>query len=442
MANAGRAILGSLAAGLVALSAAGARAESFEFVTYAPPPGWTVQDAQGERIYVRKDAGGTGVAGLHAGLAPGSAEDAFAAAWRANVGQVVGGPPPSPEIRREGEFTVAVGAKRGEAQGAAVSAVLVTIVGRGRAVSAVGVASEGEALRQATAFLDSVTVGPGVPPVARREPPPGPAAQAGAGVEIDFEVPPGYAARTEGGSVVLVPPAGEATGCTYGLSPPRPSRGRLDADAEAALVEVVLPGWQRSGAWTSATRGSAAAGWPYHSCRADLHRDVGGSRDYATAMAMVLPAGTGRVHVVWGRGNPARCTLDDAAFARLFHSLRPRGWTPDGGKALLRDLQGTWRDTESHGVQQYRFLAGGRYEYGIGTVTRLGLLERTSSSAVDGRYEMRGSELVLTPERKDRDPSRRRVRVYEEYTAGRWWRFMSLFGESGEVRFDWIEPQR
>ncbi len=93
-------------------------------------------------------------------------------------------------------------------------------------------------------------------------------------------------------------------------------------------------------------------------------------------MTMAFPAGPGRVNIVWGVGNPARRTLDDLAFARLFHSLRPRGWNSDEGKALSRDLQGLWRNSQSVGVARHKFMANGRYEFGIGTVTRTGLLNR------------------------------------------------------------------
>ena len=101
-------------------------------------------------------------------------------------------------------------------------------------------------------------------------------------------------------------------------------------------------------------------------------------------------------NLIWGLGNPARCTLDDLAFARLFHSLGPRGWTSDHGKALSQQLKGTWRNSQSVGLTQYKFMPNGRYEFGIGTITRMGLFERTTSSVADGRDELREAELTVT----------------------------------------------
>jgi hypothetical protein len=237
----------------------------------------------------------------------------------------------------------------------------------------------------------------------------------------------------------------EKTPCAYGVSPARASKGQLEADARAALLES-LPGWQLKSDSYNAMRGVAGAGWPYFWFRADVQRLFGGSYEYATAMTMAFPAGPGRVNIIWGVGNPARCTLDDLAFARLFHSLRPRGWNSDGGKAISRDIQGTWRNSQRVGIAQYKFLANGRYEFGIGTTTRTGLFERTSSSVSDGRYELRGAELTIIPDRRDRSASKYRVRIYDEFVLGRWTRAMSLLDENAnpalEAQYMRIEDSR
>ena len=145
--------------------------------------------------------------------------------------------------------------------------------------------------------------------------------------------------------VVLTPATiDEKTPCAYGISPARSSSGNLEADARSAILEA-LPGWSLKSDSYNAMRGVAGAGWPYFWFRTDVQRLVGGSYEYATAMTMAFPAGQGLVNIIWGVGTPARCALDDLSFARLFHSLRPRGWISDGGKALSRELQGTWRNS-------------------------------------------------------------------------------------------------
>lgn len=432
-----RSMLGLLAA--VSPLGGEAQADVFEFLTYTPPPGWVKQALQDGVAYRR--ASGIGLITLYPSYpATGSAAEEFARTWRARVEPVVQGPPPTPQSQREGDYTVAVGQRQVDAQGTLTVLNLAVVVGRGRAVGVLTMSAGDDALREVTAFLDSVNVAPGAH--ADASPSPGAAATAGE-IEVDFDVPPGYVARREGPLVVLTPATvDEKTPCAYGLSPARPSRGSLEADARAALLEA-LPGWQLKSDHYNAMRGTAGAGWPYFWFRTNVQRLAGGSYEYAAAMTMAFPAGRGRVNVVWGAGNPARCTLDDLSFARLFHSLRPRGWAPDAGKALARDLQGTWRNSQRLGVAQYKFMPNGRYEFGIGTVTTTGLLERTSSGVSGGRYELRGAELIVTPDRRDRGASKYRVRVYDEFVAGRWTRALSLLDEGAspalEVQYMRIE---
>jgi hypothetical protein len=418
-----------------------AYADTFEFLTYTPPRGWMKQALQDGSAYRR--ANGIGLITFYASYpATGSASDEFVRMWRARVEPALPGPVPQPQLQREGDYSVAVGKREVDVQGAITTAALVAIVGRGRAIGVLGVATGDEVLREVTAFFESLTITPSRPAATASNSASVPADE----IEVDFDAPPGYASRRDGRMVVLAPTAvDEKTPCAYGVSPARPSTGALDADARAAFLEA-LPGWQLKSDSYNAMRGVAGAGWPYFWFRADVQRLVGGSYEYATAMTMAFPAGPGRVNIVWGVGNPARCTLDDLAFARLFHSLRPHGWSSDGGKALSRDLQGTWRNSQSVGIAQYKFMANGRYEFGIGTVTRTGLLERTSSSVSDGRYELRGSELTITPDRRDRGASKYRVRIYDEFVLGRWTRAMSLLDENAkpalEAQYMRIEDSR
>jgi hypothetical protein len=251
---------------------------------------------------------------------------------------------------------------------------------------------------------------------------PVPTAQTGPG--LAFEVPPGYAQQRQGDVVILAPTNGDA--CIYGLAGIRPAAGSLEAAAQAALVEAVVPGWRRLDDRHAAMRGVSAAGWPYAWYRAAFEGQVGGQRQAVNAMAMVLPAGTGQVHVVWGMGNIARCLADDAAFERLFHSLRPAGWTSDGGRALRRDLVGAWRFSASAGVQQLTFTAAGGYARDLGSRVRVGVTERTSATATDGRFELQDTALVLAPNHRPGMEDRYLVRVYDEWFLGGWKRAMTL----------------
>jgi hypothetical protein len=163
-------------------------------------------------------------------------------------------------------------------------------------------------------------------------------------------------------------------------------------------------------------------------------------------MTMAFPSGQGRVNIVWGFGSTGACTLDDLSYLRLFYSLRPSGWTPDGGKALALELPGTWRDTQAVGMAQYKFLPNGRYAYGLGTSTTFGNLETRTGSVGDGRYLLRDAELTITPNVRGRAAAKYRVRIYDEFLGGVWRRTMSLLNASlnppSEVHYMRIDDSR
>jgi hypothetical protein len=247
--------------------------------------------------------------------------------------------------------------------------------------------------------------------------------------DLGYEIPPGYVEQRGGDLVILGPAApNEATPCMYGIAPPRPATGSLEADAESALVEVVVPGWRRLDDRHGAMRGIAAQGWPYVWYRAAFVGEFGGEQQAVNAMAMVLPAGQDRVHVIWGLGSIARCLLDDAAFEQFFHGLRPGGWTSDGGRALAQALVGTWRFTASAGLQQLRFTDDGRFDREVGSRANVGVTERTSATATGGRFTLRDGELALVPDHRPDDPDHYRVRVYDEWFVGEWRRAIALLG--------------
>jgi hypothetical protein len=416
----------------VILLAGEAYADTFEFLTYTPPRGWTKQVLQDGIAYRR--ASGIGLITFYPSYpSTGSASDEFVRMWRARVEPAISGPVPQPQAQRDGDYTIAMGKREIDVRGAITTIVFVAIVGRGRAIGVLITGAGDEVLREITAFSASLTISQGAPTAPSAG---GSAAASAGGIEVDFDAPPGYVARQDGRMIVLTPAAiDEKTPCAYGISPARSSSGNLETDARSAILEA-LPGWGLKSDHYNAMRGVAGAGWPYFWFRTDVQRLVGGSYEYATAMTVAFPAGQGRVNIMWGIGDPARCALDDLSFARLFHSLRPRGWNSDGGKALFQELQGTWRNSERNGIAQYKFMANGRYEFGIGTITNIGILERTSSSVSDGRYELRGAELIITPDRRDRGVSKYRIRIYDEFYLGRWTRAMSLLDEQSKPAFE------
>jgi hypothetical protein len=351
---------------------------------------------------------------------------AFNEYWRMHVEKALPGPAPEPKLGQEGDFAFAAGSKQGNVQGMPVNAMLVAFVGRGRVFGAMGVARGDEISRSMFSFFGSVRLVGAAPPGTATPPPKG----AAGGPEIDFDIPPGYVEGREGSNIVLSPmKSDKETPCTYGISPPRPSKGSLDADAESALLDG-YPGWQRMDDRRRIMKGTSATGWQYVWNTAYIWQGPSAFSQRSSGMAMAIPAGPGRVHVVWGRGTPL-CTFDDASFVKLFLGLRPRGWVSDEGKALARDILGTWRWTNYSSasmMMQYTFSPDGRFILDSGSTTQLGLSERTSTGTRGGRYSLSGSEIILTRDSGDRKAYR--IRRYDEFYLGAWKRVMSLLDES------------
>jgi hypothetical protein len=239
--------------------------------------------------------------------------------------------------------------------------------------------------------------------------------------EVDFTVPSGYAAKTENALLWLVPqnPADVRTPCVYGFAPPLPSKASLEADAEAALVETIAGGMRRTSDYRIARRGVAAGGWPYFLTGGHFQGQFGGQNADLAVMAMVFPASAGRLHVLFGIGNPAGCTFNDVPFAELFHSLRPRGWSSPAGNALERDLIGAWGGSRLSG---HTFLADGRYSSSAAGA----LFGSAVSGATNGRYALRGSEISITPGIAGQAPERFHVDIYDTWNNSRWQRAMTV----------------
>jgi hypothetical protein len=99
---------------------------------------------------------------------------------------------------------------------------------------------------------------------------------------LGYDVPPGYVQERNGETIILSPsPVSERTPCVYGIAPTRPAPNNPEADAEAALLQAVVPGFRKLDDRHSAMRGVSAAGWPYVWYRAAFEGDIGGQRQAA-----------------------------------------------------------------------------------------------------------------------------------------------------------------
>ena len=149
--------LASLAAGVL-LQSAEAHADTFEFVSYTPPSRWAVQSVQEGKAYVR--AGRTGIITFYASRPDtSSVAEAFAAMWRMNVEPAVPGRTRAADFAG-GQFRGRDGCAAGRFAGQRPHCIVGDGDGTGRSLGVLGVAKGGEALRELTAFFDTVTLTP------------------------------------------------------------------------------------------------------------------------------------------------------------------------------------------------------------------------------------------------------------------------------------------
>jgi hypothetical protein len=153
----------------IGVYAAEANAATFEHLAYTPPARWTVQAASEGKAYLYQDAAASGVVTFFNSrptqLSPAAA---FADEWRARMAAVVNVQAPVPQLAQDGDVTAATGVVQATLQGNQVTAVLATFVGRGRALSVVGIAS-GDGARHVAAFLDTLAIA--APARDKRRPP-------------------------------------------------------------------------------------------------------------------------------------------------------------------------------------------------------------------------------------------------------------------------------
>lgn len=321
---------------VVGLNAGDACADTFEFLTYKPPAGW-VSQALPEGIAYQRTSGIGLITITASEPATGSPADEFVRMWRAHVQPAVSGPAPQPEIRREGDYEVAVGARQAQAQGKATAIALAVIVGHGRAIGVVALVDSDEALREATAFLDSVAIASGASAAT--------APNAGS-VAAAADTP------LETGRIV----GGQPIGLFYAVEVAVVGTSRVDT-----ATWLFLPGNRVSRVYPFGGTGL------FDSSRCS--DDTCGS----------YQLGAGQLVVRWDGGR-----VDQWTFAATGEGIRLDGGLYRPARAMTAaSLIGRWSDAGYSGSNIYTFDGNGQFSFG------------TSSGALTGTYRLQGFALTL-----------------------------------------------
>jgi hypothetical protein len=142
----------------------------------------------------------------------GTTADEFAKIWHAHVEPSLPGPAPKPEVRPDGDYSVALGVKQVNGQGTHHD---LCVIHRGRQrprAWRTRVRRRVDAVfREVITSLDTVKVRPSVDRFT---------AQTASTIDVDFDLPPGYVSERDGPRIVIKPATiDRSTPCVYGISP-------------------------------------------------------------------------------------------------------------------------------------------------------------------------------------------------------------------------------
>ena len=425
---------------LVVLWGGAASADAFEFLAYTPPPStWTKQVHTTGAVTYTTTANGGGLIMLIPSVTPiGTPTEEFETYWRANVEPIVKASIPTPQSRPARDLTMVWGSTRVTGNGQSVDVQVVMFVGRGSVLGTVTLTTSAQSVRDVAAFNASVKILDENRPIAKKptpapapvrpalSPAPVPATPAApsSALAFDYQVPPGYTKKLENNVHWLIPdkPARDGA-CMYGLYPPLASSGNLEKDVESAM-QTVPQGWQAPGtkSFVMQQKGIGPTGWPYW-YKSGSTRTIASGKDAGAGLVMAFGfwAPNKQVSFVYGFGGPD-CVSHEVAFERLFHSIKVKGWTSDGGKAFKTALQAGWRFTvqSPQMMRDYAFYPSGRYRSGSGVTAQINWYEYTYAGVGDGAWALDGAMVTLTPDAKPQEKQSVHVRVVSEYIAAHW----------------------
>ncbi len=376
-----------LALSIVMALGGSALADSFEFLAYTPPPAtWTKQTSEGGGVTYVTTGSGAGMIMLVPSVTPiGTPIEEFETYWRANVEPIIKAPLPEPKSRPARDLTMVWGSSRATQRGHTFDVQVVMFVGRGSVLGTVTLTSSAQSVRDVAAFNASVKVLDENRPIAKpSDPPP-------AKLAFEYVAPAGFGkTKTENGITAHSYDGGVVRdACMFAMYPALASSGDLEKDVDSA-IQTVPAGWTPPGrAFATQQKGIGPTGWPY------VYKTARVSSNGRTATVLVvgIPAPNKQTSFVYGFGG-ADCPLENS-LEQLFHTIVPKGWSSDQGKAFKAAL-------EKKSWGEYVFGSTGRYR----------------NKRALGTWKLAGSTILLSPDAGTNETLR--VRVVSDYTSARW----------------------
>jgi hypothetical protein len=315
-------------------------------------------------------------------------------------------------------------------QGVTSVAILTTLSGYKKAVNILVITNDQAFLKDLEPFYNSIQIDK--PAITQEKPRPVQSiSNPGALGDYLFTVPPGWTKEVFASEIVLRAPDNVSV---LSILPMQTSSGDLENDMNTIFWQI-FTGWKPD-PWNPdshiSVKGVAPAGWSYFKDEMGIAKEEG-DKKYQSYGFVFLAQLNGQVAIIAG-SYPAKTNLLDEQFAVdwpiLFHSLEFRNFKPVPVSPLARDILGEWLTGSSKSVMTYTFAANGRYGYASAYSTSRDynsyqVLETTTSFVGDGKYTLKGNDLVMISD-KTRKTDARKVRVFYEKQFGEYQKRIGL----------------
>jgi hypothetical protein len=412
-----------------------AQKETFDLLTFTPPAGWTKTLKSDVVMFMspEKNTGAFCLISIYKSIdGTGNLSTDFSSSWnnlaatRLNITEQ----PKAEKGESENGWDSQSGSASFNLQGITSVAILTTMSGYSKVMNILVVTSDQLFLKDLEPFYTSIKIDKPSQNQAINQQLQGTSTPA-AMSDYLFTVPPGWTKEVFTSEIVLRAPDKVSV---LSILPMQPSSGDLENDMKTIFWQV-FTGWKPD-PWNPdnhiSIKGVAPAGWSYFKDEMGIVKEEG-DKKYQSYGFIFLAQLNGQVAIIAG-SYPSKTNLLDEQYAvdwpLLFHSLAFKNYKSAATSPLANDILGEWLTGSSSSVMTYTFAANGRYGYASAYSTSRDyssyqVLETTTRFVGDGKYTLKGNDLVMISDRTQKSDARK-VRVFYEKQYGEYQKRIGL----------------
>jgi len=238
-----------------------------------------------------------------------------------------------------------------------------------------------------------------------------------------FNIPPGWVATRYVDGIVLSPAPPNPERCNITIHPLRPAGASISADAVQKFNEVFKGFVGKQGMTSnSVIRGNSVQGWDYFMIKAAVGMP-GGNYQTMFGFVCVINLGNQLASISGISKDPlvSSCfglNLKDV-WPNFFYSLQFRNWGKGlSEKEMMKRLAGIWMSATATAGDRIVFAPNGRYANAAAsqqyTVTATSVMTITDAYFGNGRYALKGYQIIFTGDDDKSNPRPGLYRLEEE----------------------------